>query len=270
MVGDYKENFQLSQLIDYFSFQFFDRSPVSCLTFVVYFGGELGTTKRVYTVLSRVLNHTSQVVLQCLESILKRSEFTSINSIKWWSDGGPCFKSGEFALKLLSGIQISEIKSITFKLNYFEPQHGKLDVDSIFGIYANLLKHNLPSSGINSLHELMDFLLVEAPECLQQTIIEYDVDKLNERVQNLKVDNFKKYLNFEVVDNILYSRLTSDETEPASVSPFKSMKGKVKAQLKKSDVSIDKENMEKELVQYELEQLLNKQSISQFNSQQEI
>ncbi|KAA6389070.1 MAG: hypothetical protein EZS28_015402 [Streblomastix strix] len=67
---------------------FFDKSPISCLSFVAFFGSILEVIKRVYTILSRVLTHTSQVMLHCFQPILERDEFVSMKKINWWSDGG--------------------------------------------------------------------------------------------------------------------------------------------------------------------------------------
>ncbi|KAA6400499.1 MAG: hypothetical protein EZS28_003970 [Streblomastix strix] len=233
LVGDYKQNWDLA-----------------------FFGSILGVIKRVYTILSRVLTHTLQVVLHCLQSILERDEFVSMKKINWWSDGGSCFKSKEFGQSTLSGLKRKDNQTFHFALHYFESQHGKSDIDSIFGLYANLIQLSLPCSGINTLHQMIDFLQFNVPENLKQVVLEYDIDKLNVNVKKLKLNNFQKYLNYEVIDGMFYA--SQSEESGGVVVKFESESGKCTNKVKKSDVSIDYDDMSKEIIQMELDKLNDK------------
>lgn len=52
---------------------------------------------------------------------------------------------------------------------------------------------------------MTDFLDRNVLQTLNQITIKYDIDKLNGNVRKLKLSNFKKYINFEVDDLIIFS-----------------------------------------------------------------
>ncbi|KAA6379088.1 MAG: hypothetical protein EZS28_025387 [Streblomastix strix] len=115
----------------------------------------------------------------------------------------------------------------------------------------------MPSQGISTLHQMTDFLDRNVPQALNQITMEYDIDQLNGNVRKLKLSNFKKYLNYEVVDGMLHA--SQSEEQGGVVVKFESEPGKCTCKVKKSDVSIDYEEMSKEIVQVELDKLLNKE-----------
>jgi hypothetical protein len=79
-----------------------------------------------------------------------------VQKIYWWSDGGPHFRN-TILLGAFAESQETFGRDIASQFNWFEPHHGKSECDSIFGHYAQLLSHNLPSQGIHSFNELFSF-----------------------------------------------------------------------------------------------------------------
>ncbi|KAA6401180.1 MAG: hypothetical protein EZS28_003286 [Streblomastix strix] len=89
LLRDFKHNIYLPLEIDQKGYQFFENQPITCLSVVAHSCNDYGIhVKRVYTLLSRCLTHTTGFVLKCLKLIFAQPEFWGISHATWWSDGG--------------------------------------------------------------------------------------------------------------------------------------------------------------------------------------
>ncbi|KAA6359166.1 MAG: hypothetical protein EZS28_045307, partial [Streblomastix strix] len=157
VIADYKENIKLPQRRQQIGKEYFGQLPVSCLSFVCHIRPKEGRSfKRVFTLFSKCMTHTSTVSLRCLKQILQDNDFQDINKIKWWSDCGPHFHSQQLQFELLDTIRNFK-EGIEFETNYFAPSHGKSECDSVFGFLQKILNKSLPKDGITSVDALIEF-----------------------------------------------------------------------------------------------------------------
>ncbi|KAK2942385.1 hypothetical protein BLNAU_22696 [Blattamonas nauphoetae] len=94
IVADFKENLNLPMGRTQVGESFSSRAPVQMLTFVLFRRVGAKIQQRVFTVLSRT------------QSILMDKSFSTVTTMKWWSDGAPHFHSREFVLFLLVDLRI--------------------------------------------------------------------------------------------------------------------------------------------------------------------
>ncbi|KAA6372584.1 MAG: hypothetical protein EZS28_031888 [Streblomastix strix] len=289
LIGDYKQNIKLEMRREEEGKFFFEKVPVSVLSFVAHIRRCDGSRiKRVFTVFSRVLNKSAQVVKKCLKMILDLDEMKDINHIDWWSDGGSSFRNIEYLTalssqnsplvqrKMIKDYNTAEEKSDSetdsgeesdseeksdsetdsgeesdseeksdsesdskeesdedededtgssdesiqskktwidedqrqFTINFFVPSHGKSECDSVFGQYSQILKQNLPKSGICSMSELIQFFKRETDILLessdnqspQHSFFEFDCESLQETAQKLDIKGFMTHLHYHVTD----------------------------------------------------------------------
>ena len=73
-----------------------------------------------------------------------------------WSDGGRHFRSLE-VLRCLLDNPFPETSGATINVNYFCPYHGKSEVDTVFGLFARVLKF-IPLDGIRTIEQLCSYL----------------------------------------------------------------------------------------------------------------
>ncbi|KAA6392226.1 MAG: hypothetical protein EZS28_012247 [Streblomastix strix] len=85
---------------------------------------------------------------------------------------------------------------------------------------------------------------------MNQTVFEYVVDKLSNKVRKLKINNLRKYLHLEVKDGLLFAK-TSEEAELTKI-PLEFEWEECQAKLKISDVPNQLEDMDDDILEYEL------------------
>jgi hypothetical protein len=158
ILGDFKENIRLPLMRDSVGRDYFSSAPVTVLTFVVYLRLDGTVCKRVFTILSRCVTHNAAFVILSVQTLLKEKIFDKVNRIIWWSDGGPHFRN-KFLLAALTHPSVRFGKFFVAHINFYEPHHGKSEVDSIFGFYARQLAQNLPKVGIRTVLQLKTFLM---------------------------------------------------------------------------------------------------------------
>ena len=165
IVADYKENILLPIELHQISTSFYDRTAITCLTFLCYFrhAKEESPTKYAVTFLSSYLNHHATFTLHCFKELLKLPIFQNVTNVSVWSDGGRHFRSLEYLRAILDNPLPSQ--SIQFDVNYFAPAHGKSEVDSVFGLFTHVLNHRLEKS-IDTIDGL---LLALSRECMRFT-----------------------------------------------------------------------------------------------------
>ena len=156
---DYKENIKIPILKNQPGREWYNKKQVTCLSFLVYKKlPDESFSKHVCTYFSQCLSHTGAFSLMCLEKLLKDPMFASIEEIILWSDGGPHFRCKELVGRVLSP-RFEEGYHKKFIINYFAPNHGKSEIDSVFGLFAHILKDYLPVSGIDNITTLHEFFV---------------------------------------------------------------------------------------------------------------
>ncbi|KAA6385729.1 MAG: hypothetical protein EZS28_018740 [Streblomastix strix] len=211
---DYKENYTLAVNHDQTNNNFFDKAPVICISAVVYKGdGQKKAEKKVITIFSSVLNDTGAFSLLCIKRMFESSFMKDIDSIHYWSDGGPHFQNKGLIQSLLND-STPVIPNISFEINFSVPYHGKGLPDGVFATYVQGLEHNMPLGGIKSLSSLAQELhlltlqqaVLHNDESCEHEIIIFDVDRFETSADYLIMDGFKKLLNFIVVDDEIVGR----------------------------------------------------------------
>ena len=156
ILADFKENFRLAYTWNQIGKDWFKQQMVSCLTFVCYRKKSRVIEKYPVTFFSNILSHSSSYVLHCLHKLLDMDFMKDVKRIIWWSDRGPHFFSRLFIAGFVREVQKKpEMKEISF--NYFCANHGKSDVDRIFGTFQQVLQMSLPYEGIYTLDEFLRF-----------------------------------------------------------------------------------------------------------------
>ncbi|KAA6388603.1 MAG: hypothetical protein EZS28_015869 [Streblomastix strix] len=85
---------------------------------------------------------------------------------------------------------------------------------------------------------------------MNQTVFEYSVDKLCNKDRKLKINNLRKYLHLEVKDRQLFVE-TSEDADP-TIIPLEFDWEDCYAKLKVSDVPCQLEDMDDDILEYEL------------------
>ncbi|KAK2960797.1 hypothetical protein BLNAU_4194 [Blattamonas nauphoetae] len=118
---------------------------------------------------------------------------------------------------------------LTVAVNFFEAGHGKNEVDSLFGVLAQLLKRDLPQLGLTSLSDLVSFfrlntlnLDMRKPDNLKQHfIVEYDKSYEFQDPCHLIIKEVKSCLRYEVRNGLLYGSETSAESAQSVIKLWK-------------------------------------------------
>lgn len=136
IILDYKENWRLPMKRRQLKKEYFEKTPMSCLGFVVY----LPKKEPLYfDVLTADIGHggleASDGFRMVVEELSKehKHDWEACGSLEVWSDCGNHFRSCEFAHTVLvekfEGMKCPPVRT----LNFFVEQHGKCRVDSHFG-----------------------------------------------------------------------------------------------------------------------------------------
>ncbi|KAA6367308.1 MAG: hypothetical protein EZS28_037165, partial [Streblomastix strix] len=121
------------------------------------------------------------------------------------SYGGPHFHNTQLTNALVNK-KMKFKPGVKFNVNYFVPQHGKNECDSVFGFLTSLLKR-------------------------------FKCGRLAKNAQKLVVSNFKQMLYFSLLDGELVTSTHSNPEKGERVlSPLRTKMGKVASELKISDV----------------------------------
>jgi hypothetical protein len=129
-VFDFKENLSLTMVADEFGHDFYNRFPISVLTFVCFIKKNGYLYKKFFTFLSVCTNHTASFASDCLDRVLKYPLFNDIGKVYLWSDNGPHFHNNQFInFIFLNG----NFKNKVIVYNFFCENHGKDVCDQFFG-----------------------------------------------------------------------------------------------------------------------------------------
>jgi hypothetical protein len=250
IIVDFKENLKGPVSKEATGRDFFDQAPITVLSFVCYLGRGKGLkAKCVVTVLSLCLSHTASFVIHSLKAVLAFPMFGQVQSLKWWSDGGPHFRNQQLLAAFTHSEEILGRK-LNWEINFLEARHGKNECDGVFGYYTNLLKHNMPLQGIASFQELLQFFRTATsvptrrvarlhpphhflefdssnfhslppapspsldrfpPRSLFLTLYRLKVDSFPEKVKFVKIDGFHKFLSFTMEDGMIAARERTDD-----------------------------------------------------------
>ena len=154
---DYKENYKLPITKDQEGRAWYNKTQVTCLSFLVYHKDSSGgMNKTVLTYLSPCLSHTGSFTLLCLERALQDEIFKDCTEVIFWSDGGPHFRCKEVVGRILSD-RFSTHYGMKCLINYFAPSHGKSEIDSVFGLFSRIVKDYMPVSTIRDAKDLCEF-----------------------------------------------------------------------------------------------------------------
>jgi hypothetical protein len=157
LIADFKENLKGPVSKQATRRDFFGQAPITVLTFVCYVGCGHGKRKKdVITVLSLCIAHTAAFVVMALNKILELPPLATVQTVKWWSDGGPHFRNQQLLAAFAHSGEILG-RSLHWEVNYLEARHGKNECDGVFGYYTSLLTHSMPLQGIASFQELLQF-----------------------------------------------------------------------------------------------------------------
>lgn len=85
--------------------------------------------------------------------MFESSFMKDIDSVHYWSDGGPHFRNKGLIWSLLND-STPLIPNVSFEINFSVPYHGKGLPDGVFATYVQGLEHNMPLGGIKSLSSL--------------------------------------------------------------------------------------------------------------------
>ena len=152
---DYKESIKLPLLRDQEGHDFYFRTQISCLTFIVYIRKDGSCIKHAITQFSPYTSHTGLFTVHSINALLRNRLFEDIDTITFWSDGGPHFRCREVVGTILGKRLIRP--DIDYSINFFSPHHGKSEVDGIFGFFSHLIHDWLPRRGIRDIDSLLSF-----------------------------------------------------------------------------------------------------------------
>ncbi|KAA6372953.1 MAG: hypothetical protein EZS28_031520, partial [Streblomastix strix] len=240
VIADFKENIHIDMSTEQESQEFYHQQPITCLSFVVHVQtGDNKRLKRVYTIISKCLNHTSQFVVKAFKEVLKQPEFKEVKNLIWYSDGAGHFKSTEI-LAFLQNKACPPLPGCHVDLNYFSPSHGKSECDSVFGFFSKIIAKSLPKDGIHSMEELVHFLQQETQVKStymqsQRTQYRFNCTRLAKKVRKMEVKGFKNSLHFTICDGMLVSsRLSHPSKELMQLQPISFKLEEVSSKSKQS------------------------------------
>ena len=157
LLMDFKENIKVPIEREQVNRSFFNRRQITCLTFLCIFKQkESNKQKHAVTYLSYDTRHNSSFTIHCLRDLTTEPFFQTMTNIHVWSDGGRHFRSLE-VLRCLLDNPFPGTSGATINVNYFCPYHGKSEVDTIFGLFAKVLK-SVPLDGIRTIDQLCAYL----------------------------------------------------------------------------------------------------------------
>ncbi|KAA6372789.1 MAG: hypothetical protein EZS28_031684 [Streblomastix strix] len=237
-------------MLDFFKDQdsggFYHKTPITCLTAVFHKVDASGKPrKKVITVLSNIYNHTASFVIMAIERMFKSDFLKDIETVRWWSDGGPHFKNKQLIWALLNEDPV--LPGVSFEVNFRVSYHGKGEPDEIFGEYMQMLTKNLPQEGITSLQQLVTHLKFVS---LQQASLFGDPDKEHEVIvfnlprfdtiaYYLLIDQLKKYHSFFARDGKTVAKtLTGISDKDEEIIEMESDEKKIKGTPKRSTARI--------------------------------
>jgi hypothetical protein len=155
MVFDFKQNLGLPMGPREISQDFFQKMPVSVLTFICFIKKNNKIFKKVFTFLSLCLNHNGSFACDCLERVLNCAMFDDINKVYMWSDNGPHFHNNQFINFIFLN---NNFKNKVIEYNFFCEKHGKAVCDQFFGSMSRCLNELSMSSTISNINELISCL----------------------------------------------------------------------------------------------------------------
>ncbi|PVZ96692.1 hypothetical protein BB558_007387, partial [Smittium angustum] len=133
---------------------YYEKPQISDLCFCVISKSGGSVQRRYYNYLSENLSHDSLFAINCLKSLLSRSEMQGYEDISLWSDSGPHFKNADYLYATCIELPWLFPRS-RFTLNYFMENHGKSDVDGHFGLLTRWHKDIERNRRISSIDELV-------------------------------------------------------------------------------------------------------------------
>ncbi|PVV05090.1 hypothetical protein BB560_000394 [Smittium megazygosporum] len=133
IISDFKEHFKIGGGPVESSHDYYGKPQISDLCFCVISKSGGSVKRRYYNYLSENLSHDSLFAINCLKSLLSRSEMQRYEDVSLWSDSGPHFKNADYLYVTCIELPWLFPRS-RFTLNYFMENHGKSDVDGHFGL----------------------------------------------------------------------------------------------------------------------------------------
>ncbi|KXN64648.1 hypothetical protein CONCODRAFT_14165 [Conidiobolus coronatus NRRL 28638] len=156
IICDFKENFQVGGGPIENSQNYYNKLPISLLTFGIYFNIGNGIQFKLFNYFSYILSKDSQYVQQCMRYLFQQQVLLNqINSIEIWSDCAGHFRSKS----MLSFYRNWNIHSINFKIsfiNFFPEKHGKSIIDGYFGLLSRWQIDYEKSNQIKNIQQLVD------------------------------------------------------------------------------------------------------------------
>ncbi|KAA6359653.1 MAG: hypothetical protein EZS28_044820 [Streblomastix strix] len=136
----FKENFMLGIDQDQDSRSIFKKVPVTYLTVVIYKGIEDNLMDRkVITILSTTLYHTGAFSLKCIQRMFETPFMQDVETVHFWSDGGPHFRNKQLIWSLLNQ-EDPVLPGVSFEVNFTEPYHGKGNLTVFLVIIAQTFR----------------------------------------------------------------------------------------------------------------------------------
>jgi hypothetical protein len=151
-VFDFKQNIVLQMGAKEMSQEFFQKMPVSILSFICFIKKNDLIFKKVFTFLSLCVNHNAFFACDCLDRVLNCAMFDDIKKVYLWSDNGPHFHNNQFINFIF--LQ-NNFKNKVIEYNFFCEKHGKAEADEFFGYISKFLNEYSMISNINDINELI-------------------------------------------------------------------------------------------------------------------
>ncbi|MDR0675444.1 MAG: hypothetical protein LBF97_00180 [Elusimicrobiota bacterium] len=158
VVFDFKQNLGLPMSPKEMSQDFFQKLPVSILTFVCFIKKNNNLFKKVFTFLSLCLNHNATFASDCLERVLNSAMYMDISKVYLWSDNGPHFHNNQFINFIFLK---NNFKNKVIEYNFFCEKHGKAVCDQFFGSMTRSLNDLSKKSTISNINELLSSLCTD-------------------------------------------------------------------------------------------------------------
>jgi hypothetical protein len=155
MVFDFKQNLGLPMSPKEMSQEFFQKLPVSVLSFVCFIKKNNMLFKKVFTFLSLCLNHNATFASDCLERVLNCAMFDEVTKVYLWSDNGPHFHNNQFINFIFLK---NNFKNKVIEYNFFCEKHGKAVCDQFFGSMTRCLNELSMNYTISNINELLSCL----------------------------------------------------------------------------------------------------------------
>lgn len=170
-----------------------------------------------WTFCSNNLTHDSFFVKEALRQMFETNEFKSlkIESISFWMDGGPHFRSHEFNCFFLDLFRSKKFKEVNW--NHFVEYHGKNYCDSHFSVVSYILKvkERQIEDPLTSISQVVETLeegfkkIEENRKDLKRKrefegtthVLEWESIERPAKVPRIKIPGFKEFYSFRIQGN---------------------------------------------------------------------